>query len=114
VLAALGERRTLELSLTGRIFGAAEAREMGLAQEISADPETAAMKTASMLATFSPTAIATGLRLVRESRGLSLDKAGEYARRLRNVVFESDDFKEGVRAFLEKRPPKWPSLGGRS
>ncbi len=112
VSAALGERRTAELSLTGRVFGPAEAREMGLVHEVSSDPEAAAMKTASAIASFSPTAIATGLRLVRESRGLSFDEAGEYAKRLRNVVFDSADFKEGIRAFLEKRPPKWPSLLG--
>jgi enoyl-CoA hydratase/carnithine racemase len=111
VAAALGERRTTELSLTGRVFGPAEAKEMGLVQEISSDPGAAAMKTASAIASFSPTAIATGLRLVRDSRELSFGEAGEHAKKLRNVVFESDDFKEGVRAFLEKRPPNWPSLG---
>jgi enoyl-CoA hydratase/carnithine racemase len=30
---------------------------------------------------------------------------------VREDVFGSDDFEEGVRAFLEKRTPKWPSLG---
>jgi len=48
---------------------------------------------------------------VQQVRGLPWDKAGEMARMVREDVFGSDDFAEGIRAFLEKRPPKWPSLG---
>jgi len=107
---AMGERRTVELALTGRIFGGSEAREMGLVHEVSADPEKRAWEIAQSLAAFSPTAIRSGLRFVHESRGLDWHAAGVVGQRARNEVFQSPDFQEGVRAFREKRAPKWPSL----
>jgi enoyl-CoA hydratase/carnithine racemase len=108
---ALGERRTLELALTGRVFPAAEAREMGLIHEIAEDAPARAREIALGLAEASPTAIQSGLSFVQQIRGLAPDRVGELARMVREDVFASDDFAEGIRAFLEKRPAKWPSLG---
>ena len=108
--AAVGERRTLELSLTGRALGAEAARETGLIHEISAAPEARAAELAAALAAASPTAIRAGLRFVQEVRGKNWQQAGEIARQIRNRVFASADFQEGVRAFREKRPPQWPSV----
>jgi enoyl-CoA hydratase/carnithine racemase len=111
VSAALGERRTTALALTGWVFPASEAREMGLVQEISPDAENRAMEVAREIASWSPTSIRSGMTFVQEMRGLTWKDAGEVARRVRNEVFESADFREGVRAFHEKRVAKWPSLG---
>ncbi|PWU12657.1 MAG: enoyl-CoA hydratase/isomerase family protein [Terriglobia bacterium] len=107
---ALGERRTTELSLTGRTFGAMEAKEIGLVHEIAENLEERAMELAASLAQSSPTAIRSGLSFVHEVRGRDWKTAGEIARRIRDEVFESEDFEEGQRAFQEKRPPRWPSL----
>ena len=106
---ALGERRTVELALTGRIFAADEARAFGLVHEVTAEAAQRGAELAASLAVFSPTAIRTGLRFVHESRGLDWQAAGVIGQRARNEVFQSPDFQEGVRAFREKRPPKWPS-----
>jgi enoyl-CoA hydratase/carnithine racemase len=111
VSAALGERRTVELSLTGRIFPAQEARELGLIHEVSADAAARAHEIALALSEASPTAIQNGLSFVQQVRGLPWDRAGELAKMVREDVFGSDDFAEGIRAFLEKRSPHWPSLG---
>jgi enoyl-CoA hydratase/carnithine racemase len=108
--AAMGERRTVELALTGRIFGAAEAREFGLVHEISANPEARGAEIAAEVAAHSPTAILSGMTFVQEARGEDWRESGEIARRIRDEIFQSADFKEGIRAFREKRRPVWPSL----
>jgi enoyl-CoA hydratase/carnithine racemase len=108
--AALGERRTVELALTGRIFGGREAVEMGLVHEVAADFEGRGREVAESLAAFSPSAIRSGLLYVQEARGKDWAVAGAIAQRARNEVFQSQDFQEGIRAFREKRSPKWPTL----
>ena len=107
---ALGERRTLELSLTGRILKAEDAMELGLIHEISAEPEQRALEVAETVANFSPTAIQNGMSFVQEVRGQDSEASGRIARRIRDRVFAGADFHEGLRAFREKRPPRWPSL----
>lgn len=113
VAAALGHRRATELALTGRIFGANEAREYGLVHHV-VEPAALierAREIAAAIAEASPTAIHAGLAFVRDARGKSWEEAGAVARQMRNVVFRSADFQEGIRAFQEKRPPRWPSAG---
>jgi enoyl-CoA hydratase/carnithine racemase len=110
VASALGDRRTAELALTGRIVGTREAREMGLVHEVSYDVDESAADLARSVASHSPTAVRAGLRYVREARGRDWESAGEIARRMRGEVIASPDFEEGVRAFREKREPRWPSL----
>ncbi len=111
VAAALGERRATELALSGRIFGASEAREYGLAHHVveTANLVARAREIAGAIAEASPTAIRAGLQFVREARGKGWEDAGALARQARNEVFRSADFQEGIRAFQEKRPPKWPA-----
>lgn len=111
VQAAVGERRALELALTGRVFEADEALRYGLVQEVVEDPKARAMEIAGIVAGNSPTAIRSGLDFVQEVRGQDWEKAGIIARRVRDELFKSADFYEGVRAFREKRQPKWPSVG---
>jgi enoyl-CoA hydratase/carnithine racemase len=107
---AIGERRTVELSLTGREFSAGEALGYGLVTEIAADPLKRATDLAIQLAGFSPVAVAAGLDYVHEIRGRDWQHAGRVGRVIRDRLLSNDDFKEGARAFLEKRQPSWPSL----
>ncbi|HLI84565.1 MAG TPA: enoyl-CoA hydratase/isomerase family protein [Bryobacteraceae bacterium] len=111
--AGIGERRVLEMALTGRIFPASEAKEIGLVHEISPDPQARAAEIARNLCQFSPTTIRSGMEFFAETRGQSWETAGRIARRIRDEIFSSRDFAEGLRAFREKRPPRWPSLEGR-
>jgi enoyl-CoA hydratase/carnithine racemase len=109
---AIGERRALEISLTGRKFSAAEARDWGLVHYIAPaqDVEGRAAEIAYGLAESSSDAIRTGIGFINESRGLGWREAGLLALQMRRELFRSPDFQEGVRAFWEKRKPVWPSL----
>ncbi len=110
MVAAVGERRTMELALTGRIFGVQEAKDIGLVHEIAASPAARAMEVGATIAEYSPASIRSGIEFVRELQDRGWKHAAEIARLVRNDVFESDDFQEGVRAFREKRKPRWPSM----
>jgi enoyl-CoA hydratase/carnithine racemase len=110
VVRAIGERRATELSITGRTMDAEEALRAGLASEIAEDPQARAMEIALQLASFSPVAMAAGLEHVARTRGLAWDDAAAVNKELRTRMMASDDFREGVNAFLDKRPPRWPSL----
>ena len=103
VALAVGERRALEMALTGRIVDAAEACASGLVHEVAADAQARALEIAVALALRSPIAIRTGLAFLREARGKDWADAGRIAARMRNEVFESEDFREAVRAFRERR-----------
>ncbi len=107
---ALGERKTVELALTGRQFGAQEALDFGLVTEIAEDPLAKARSVAETISGYSPLAISIGLDYVHRVRGRDWDHAGRIGRELRNKLLTGADYHEGVAAFLEKRNPNWPSL----
>jgi methylglutaconyl-CoA hydratase len=105
----VGEKQARELLLTGKIIGAEEAQRMGLVNTVCAPgqlmPQAHAM--AAQLLENSPSSLrATKELLSRFSRAsLSSDiKAGIDAN---YVSRATDDFREGIRTFLEKRKPKW-------
>jgi enoyl-CoA hydratase/carnithine racemase len=108
---AIGERHATELSLTGRTISGEEALRLGLVAEVAADPKTTALEVARRLSEFSPVAIAAGLEYVDCIRGVEWTEAAPIGHKMRSELMAMDDFREGVRAFLEKRQPRWPSLG---
>lgn len=112
MVAAVGERRALELSLTGRVFGAREAMQYGLVHFVAApvDLNERATEAATAIANASPEAVTRGMTYFAEGRELPPAARGELAARLRARLFQSPDYREGVRAFREKRTPRWPSL----
>jgi enoyl-CoA hydratase/carnithine racemase len=103
VALAVGERRATELSLTGRIFGAQEAREYGLVSEIADHPLDRAGEIAAAVAGFSSFAVSEGLGYVGEIRGKDWGEAGQIGARVRERLMASREFADNVRAFLGKK-----------
>jgi enoyl-CoA hydratase len=106
---ALGKARAMELILTGRNLSAREAYERGLVSEIVAREETlpAALALAAEIAALPPLAVRAAKEAVNRAYELSLDAGLEFERRNFFMLFASEDQKEGMHAFIEKRPPTW-------
>lgn len=112
---AIGERRATELALTGRIFAAPEALQMGLVHEVAPafEYDDRAQDIAGKLAYSSPEAVHRGLEFVHKRRSLSSLDSGTLGLKLRAGLFRGEDFREGWQAVRQQRPAKWPSLEGR-
>jgi cyclohexa-1,5-dienecarbonyl-CoA hydratase len=98
-----------DLCLTGRIISAGEAHAMGLVDEISADPDAAAVAWATThLIGRSASSLRLAVRAIRTGvdRALREDLPQLEEMYLRDLM-STDDAQEGLRAFLDKRPPKW-------
>lgn len=103
----------MELLFTGRVMDAEEARHWGLVNEIvPADRLMArARALAELLACGPPLVFAAIKETIRETAHLSIQQAFDLVTKRRlgtvDVLYDSDDQKEGARAFAEKRPPVW-------
>ncbi len=112
VALAIGERRTVELSLTGRVFGTNDAQQYGLVHEVmpAVELDDRATATARQLAYASQETLRRGLDFVQKSREMSWETAGRLSNEYTERTLRSADFREGVNAHREKRKPEWPSL----
>lgn len=108
----IGVARTRELFLVGRRIDARTAREWGLINAIAEDGRLAeeALELAKEIAANAPLAQRGNKRVINAVLGqrAAMDPETERALiELRRACFASEDFREGVRAFAEKRPPRW-------
>lgn len=105
----VGEKRARDLLLTGRLFDAAEAHRIGLVNEVVAHGElmTRVQEFADTLLANSPESLRATKQLLTAQNRAWLDAAIEAALAANAVSRETEDFREGVAAFLEKRKPNW-------
>jgi enoyl-CoA hydratase/carnithine racemase len=103
----IGKQRAMELVLTGRRFGATEAREMGLVNEVARKREwlDRAMELAARIARRPPIAVRLAKQAVLAADETSLAAGLDQERRLYELTMATEDKAEGTRAFLEKRKP---------
>lgn len=106
---SIGRKKTLEMMLTGKKLGAAEALACGLVNRIVPPGELAeaTMKLANELAERSPAAIALGLQAFYRSQDMEFEPQLRYLQAELGRVLALDDAKEGIAAFLGKRKPVW-------
>jgi enoyl-CoA hydratase/carnithine racemase len=109
---AIGAPRTRELFLVGRNVAVEQALEWGLVNAVvdGGELERATLELAGEIAANAPLSLAGNKRVIREllaARGALDPGVEEELVELRRACFVSDDFREGVRAFGEKRPPRW-------
>ena len=98
----IGQARVRELIFTARLVGADEAAALGLVTEIADDPLVRAAEIAETLAGHAPIT----MRVTKEGlRRLRAEGAGADDRDLVEAAYMSEDFREGMEAFLGKRKP---------
>jgi enoyl-CoA hydratase/carnithine racemase len=109
---AVGAARTRELFFTARTVPAPVAQQWGLVNEVVAGPALAehAVGCAARIAGLAPLAQRGNKRVLRELLAAEGALSPEVERELvalREACFATEDFREGVRAFAEKRAPEW-------
>lgn len=103
----IGSKRALLLMLTGRLFGAGEALNMGVISEVAPTGQalTRALAIAGEIAAMPPIAVQQIKEIVNAGLNAPLDTALMLERKAFQLQFATRDQKEGMRAFLEKRKP---------
>jgi enoyl-CoA hydratase len=106
---AVGKAKAMEMCLTGRMMGAEEAERSGLvAKVVSADQLLdEALKTAEAIAAMPPLAAVAVKEMVNAAFENPLGQGIRFERRLFHGLFGTEDQKEGMAAFVEKRPGNW-------
>jgi enoyl-CoA hydratase len=106
---AVGKAKAMEMCLTGRMMDAAEAERSGLVARVVPAGEfmAEAMKTANAIAAMPPLAAIAVKEMINAAFEMPLGQGIRFERRLFHGLFGTEDQKEGMAAFVEKRPGEW-------
>jgi enoyl-CoA hydratase/carnithine racemase len=109
---SLGRKKTLEMVLTGDIISAAEAEKLGLINKVvpPEELEASTMELAAKLAKKSPLALQIGKTGIYGMSELPYHQSIDYLGELFAGLCATQDAREGVAAFLEKRKPVWKGI----
>ena len=103
----IGKAKAMDLVLTGRMMDAAEAERAGLVSRIVAPDKLLeeALSAATKIASYSKPIVMMAKETVNRAQEVSLAEGARFERRLFLSMFSTEDQKEGMRAFIEKRKP---------
>lgn len=106
---AVGKQRAMELVLTGRRFGAREAERIGIVNLVTAEDEwlEQALELGRRIASRPPIAAKLAKQAVLAAGETGLGAGLDHERRLYELAMATEDRVEGMRAFLEKRSPRF-------
>ncbi|GAA97960.1 hypothetical protein E5Q_04640 [Mixia osmundae IAM 14324] len=108
---AIGKSKAMEIVLTGKNFSAQEAADWGLISRVVGEGEgevlQEAIKVAEKIASKGSLAVQAGKEAVNQAYELSLSSGLTFERRLFHGLFSTNDQKEGMSAFAEKRKAAW-------
>lgn len=109
LLRAIGKFQTMLMVLTGKMIEAAEAKQMGLVSEVVESEQTIAhaLEIAANIAALSPIAVQQIKEVTNLGQDMSLQSALTLERKAFQLLFDTQDQKEGVNAFFEKRPANY-------
>jgi len=107
----IGRKHMLEMLFTGEMIDARTAQEWGLVNRVvpAADLERAVLELAARITQSSAAVLALGKRAFYAQEGMDEQAAYDLARAVMVENAQLDDAQEGMRAFLEKRKPQWPT-----
>lgn len=109
VARVIGPRKAFEMALLGERYDAEQAASIGLVNRVvpagSFDAEVEAV--AARIASFSAVAVQMGKRYFHQSLDLDFEKAVRFMGRAMALSSATEDAREGISAFLEKRKPQW-------
>ena len=109
LIRAIGKAKATDMCLTGRMMDAAEAERSGLVARVvpAADLMTEALKTAETIASMSLPAVMTIKECLGRADETALSEGLLFERRVFHALFSTEDQKEGMAAFVEKRAPQF-------
>ncbi len=105
----VGVGKAKELIFTGDLIDAGEALRIGLVNKVTSPEElmTEAKNLAKKIIEVGPTAVKFAKTVINRGFDANLMTANSYETEVFSILFSTAEAKEGMKAFLEKRPPKW-------
>ncbi len=106
---AVGKAKAMDMILTGRMMDAAEAEKSGLVARVvpAANLMEEAMAVADTIANYSLPSVLAGKEAINRAFESGLSEGMAFERRIFHSLFATQDQKEGMKAFVEKRKPAW-------
>ncbi len=107
VLPRLTSRAASQLFLTGQTFSAARALDIGLVSMVVDDPAAAVQELCVSLSACSPQGLRESKSLVNRTMTAEIERSSDRVIEQSARLFHSEEAREGMSAFLQKRPPRW-------